>query len=126
MGIRIKPEQLSQTIQNELEDYARDTTDTVKEAVRNAADYAVKELKATSPKRTGRYARSWRKSQVKETSSELEISVHAGFYQLTHLLENGHAKRGGGRVRAIPHIKPVEEKTVKKLEEDITRGVSNG
>ena len=126
MEIRIKPEQLSQTIQNELEDYARDTTDTVKEAVRNAADYAVKELKETSPKRTGRYARSWRKSQIKETSSELEMSVHAGFYQLTHLLENGHAKRGGGRVRAIPHIKPVEEKTVKKLEEDITRGVSNG
>ena len=42
---------------------------------------------------------------------------------LAHLLEHGHAKRGGGRVRANPHIAPAEEVGVEQLEQDILRGL---
>ena len=104
-GVRIKPEQLADTIKKELDDLAEDTTDTVKKVVQAAADTAVKDLKATSPKRTGKYAKSWTQKKIKDTSSGKEIIVHARKYQLTHLLENGHAKRGGGRVAARVHIK---------------------
>ena len=125
-GVRIKPEQLADTIKKELDDLAEDTTDTVKKAVQEAADTAVKDLKGTSPKRTGKYAKSWTQKKVKDTSSGKEIIVHARKYQLTHLLENGHAKRGGGRVAARVHIKPVEEKVSEQLENDIKRKISNG
>lgn len=125
-SIRIRPDQLTDTIKKELDDLEEDTIDKVKKAVQDAADNAVKDLKATSPKRTGKYAKSWTQKKVKETSSEKEIVVHARRYQLTHLLENGHAKRGGGRVAPRVHIKPVEEKVSEKLENDIKRGISNG
>lgn len=45
---------------------------------------------------------------------------------MTHLLEYGHAKRNGGRVPAQPHIAAAEEKSVKKLEEEIKAAVENG
>lgn len=124
--VRIKPEQLADTIKKELDDLEEDTIDTMKKAVQDAADTAVKDLKASSPKRTGKYAKSWTQKKMKETSSEKEIVVHARRYQLTHLLENGHAKRGGGRVAARVHIKPVEEKVSEQLENDIKRKIGSG
>lgn len=124
--VRIKPEQLADTIKKELDDLQKDTIDTVKEAVQDAADMAVRDSKATSPRDTGKYAKSWTQKKVKETSAEKEIVVHARRYQLTHLLEFGHAKRGGGRVEAQEHIKPVELNVSEKLENDIKRGISNG
>jgi len=45
---------------------------------------------------------------------------------LAHLLEHGHAKRGGGRVSGKIHIKPIEEKLVKDYEENVRIILENG
>lgn len=120
MGKTIKPEQLAQEVMSGLEEYKDLAIDVLKKEIQEAGKTAKKQIEQTAPRRTGRYAKSWAVKKVSETSSSLEVTVHSrNRYMLTHLLENGHAKRGGGRVAAIPHIAPAEEAAAESLERNI-------
>ena len=44
-------------------------------------------------------------------------------YQLTHLLEHGHAMQQGGRSKAFTHIAPVAEKCEEKLMQRMIHGL---
>ena len=113
---------LAKTIMEGLQEYADVASEDVKTAVRKAGKNVKAEISANAPKRTGAYAKSWAVKTEKETANSLEVVVHSkNRYQIAHLLEHGHAKRGGGRVAGIPHIAPAEEKAVKALEEDIVK-----
>ena len=113
---------LAKTIMEGLQEYADVASEDVKTAVRKAGKNVKAEISANAPKRTGAYAKSWAVKTEKETAHSLEVVVHSkNRYQIAHLLEHGHAKRGGGRVAGIPHIAPAEEKAVKQLEEDIVK-----
>ena len=127
MGSRIQIDQLAATVMKELEEYADTTTDGVKAAVKKAANNVKKEISANAPVRTGKYAKSWATKTTAESSHALEITVHSrNRYQLAHLLEHGHAKRGGGRVAARPHIAAAEEHGIEELEREIERSIRNG
>ena len=120
MGKTIKPEQLAQEVMSGLEEYKDLAVDVLKKEIQEAGKTARKQIEQTAPRRTGRYAKSWAVKKVSETSSSLEVTVLSrNRYMLTHLLENGHAKRGGGRVAAIPHIAPAEEAAAESLERNI-------
>ena len=127
MGAKISVDQLADAVMRELEGYAETTTDGMKAAVKNAADTVKKEISATAPVGTGKYAKSWATKTTAENSHALEITVHSrNRYQLAHLLEHGHAKRNGGRVSARPHIAAAEEHGIEELEREIERSVRNG
>lgn len=126
MNEKIKPEQLSDAIMEGLEEYKDLSTDAMKEAVEKTAKDVKKEIQSKAPVRTGKYKKSWKVTKTDENAEKLVMTVHAGRYQLTHLLEHGHAKRGGGRVAAIPHIAPAEADGVKELEDEITDALEKG
>ncbi|MBQ7372749.1 MAG: HK97 gp10 family phage protein [Lachnospiraceae bacterium] len=124
MSKKVKIDQLADAVAKELEEYKDLTTLEVKTAVKNAGNTVKKEISANAPVKTGRYAKSWRSKTTAETSTKLEVTVYSpSRYMLAHLLEHGHAKRGGGRVRAIPHIAPAEEAGEEKLVADIERAI---
>lgn len=108
-----------------LTEYA-DLADTaMKKAVRKTATKVKNEISANAPVKTGRYKRSWTTKKTKENSHTLQMTVHSkNRYQIAHLLEHGHAKRGGGRVAAIPHIAPAESHGEELLESLIKKELS--
>ena len=70
--------------------------------------------------RTGKYKKSWSVKTVSESADSIDMVVHSrNRYQIAHLLEHGHTKRGGGRVAARPHIAPAEQAGNEKLVREI-------
>ena len=117
---KISIDQLSDAIMDGLNEYSDLAASSVKKAVKKAGNTVKQDINSSAPVRTGRYAKSWRTKTTKETSQSLEVTVYSpSRYMLAHLLEHGHAKRGGGRVRAIPHIVPAEEHGEEELLQDI-------
>ncbi|MGN0605784.1 MAG: HK97 gp10 family phage protein [Oscillospiraceae bacterium] len=116
---------LADEIMKGLTEYADLTDESMKKAVRKTATSVKKEISAKAPEKTGAYAKSWTAKKTKENSHSLEMTVHSkNRYQLAHLLEKGHAKRGGGRVSGRPHIAPAEENGVQMLEKLIEEALS--
>lgn len=87
------------------------------EAINEVSREAVKKLKDASPRGdTKKYYKGWtRKMDGKRITVGAVVYGKSGTYQLAHLLENGHAKRGGGRVDPKEHIAPVEDWAVKEV-----------
>ena len=127
MAQRIKIDGLADAVMKELTEYADLATMDMKAAVKKAGTTVKKEIQATAPKDTGAYSKSWSVKNTKETSNALEVTLYSRTrYQLAHLLEFGHAKRGGGRVAGRAHIAPAEEVGIKELEAEIERCLKNG
>jgi hypothetical protein len=115
---------MDSAIMAELEKYADLAADDLKDTVKETAKSVRKDIQNTAPVDTGKYKKSWSVKNVHEDSESIDLVVHSrNRYQIAHLLEHGHAKRGGGRVAARPHIAKAEERgnetLVKAIEEKL-------
>lgn len=127
----IKVDDLTSTIMKTLEDYIGVTEDAVAKGVIDTANECVKQLQQANPAGSGHYG-SWQKYNMGWERTKVKANGKGGYtevvhnrkrYQLTHLLEHGHAIRGGGRARAFPHIAPVAEAAEKTLLDNIKRNI---
>lgn len=117
-------DQMANAIMEGLREYADLATEDMKTAVTKASKTVRKSIKAGAPVKSGAYSKSWATKKMKESATELEITVYSkNRYQLAHLLEKGHAKRGGGRVGGKAHIAPAEQEGIDQLMADIERSL---
>ena len=103
-----------------LSEYKEEVEEGISIAGDKVAKNTVSNLKKNSPKRKksgGEYAKGWRITAIKGK----RIIHNKTKYQLTHLLENGHAKVNGGRVQGKPHIKPAEEQAIKEYVSEVEK-----
>lgn len=112
-----------------LQEYGEFCASEMKEAAIEVAKGAEKELKKRSPEgegsRKGHYKDGWTHSVGKDSAYSIGVTIHNKKKPgLTHLLENGHAKRGGGRVEGIRHIAPVEKQIEKEYAEKLAGRLS--
>ena len=103
--------ELAKLIAKELEEYSEEIEQIVKNEIEAVAKETLKSLKNDPIVKgfdgTGEYAKSFYiKDQYKvrgKNKGFYKLTVHNKKYQIGHLLEFGHAKAGGGRVKAYPH-----------------------
>lgn len=129
MASKINIDKLANELLKELETYRNVTVELMEGVVKETAKETVRQLKNTSPKDSGEYAKSWRSKRDNTLKGKWAFSMvvyNKDHYQLTHLLEHGHAKVGGGRVAGIEHIEPAERLAERVLEETLIDKLAEG
>ena len=119
----IKVDELAGEIVLAIQAYTEDVSEAIDQAARDTAKAMAKDLRETSPKDTGEYAKGW--TYRKEAPGSYRV-YNKKKPQLTHLLEHGHAIAGGGRVEGIPHIKPAEDRYVPEFEKKVQQILERG
>lgn len=119
------PIDISKELKEILNDYAFEVSEEVDKASNSTAKNVTKDLRASSPKKSGKYGKSWSKKEDKGTVLNKNFVVYnKKHYRLTHLLEYGHATVNGGRVQARPHIKQAEERGIQFFEKEVRKMIS--
>lgn len=126
-GINI--DSMAKEIASIMAGYAADVTTDVKKETRKVVKDTVNELKRTSPEgpgsKRGHYKDGWASKVETENYNSIGVRIYNKKKPgLTHLLEKGHAKRGGGRVEGIKHIEPAEQKAIKEYEKNLKERLS--
>lgn len=128
------PEALVSALVGACEEFVEETKRELEAGLKKIGEESVVEIKKIAPvykgknKKTakGAYRRNWTYRVDKERGRiDLTVYVKGRNYRLTHLLEYGHASKGGGRAKAIPHISIVNEQAEKKVDK-LLEEIANG
>lgn len=124
------PDRLGDAIQRELTLWEQRITDNVKETAKSYMDQLVEKTKATAPvgKRKKHYYKSIKSKKTRETYRSVEYTwyVKGQDYRLTHLLEDGHALKNGGRIEGKHFIRNATEPLLEQYQNALEEIVRNG
>ena len=117
MARKVPLPELAAAIEAELQAYSQEVTEEIKAGVKRVGKQCAQRVKRESPKLTGDYAKGWKAKVEHESREDIRVVVkNTKKPQLTSVLENGHAKVGGGRVDGKPHIRPAEQEAAAEME----------
>ena len=122
MEKRIPIDKLTDEIEGILKKYGDDTAHNLSEIVKEMSKKGAQTVKAQARSSfggTGRYAKGWTSQTETNRVSAQGIIYNQDLPGLPHLLEHGHANRGGGRTPGRIHIANVEEQLVKEFEQKV-------
>lgn len=126
----ISVNQLSEAISKELTIYGENVIDGVKKQAKKCMDQLVKDTKATAPvgNRKKHYRDSIKSRKVSENDRSVSYVwyVEGSDYRLSHLLENGHALRDGGRVEGSHFIKNASDPILQQYLQAVEEVIKNG
>lgn len=111
---------LTREIVKAVKEYTVEVKEEIHFASEQTAKETAKELKLTSPKKTGDYRKGWRAKKLKDG---LWTVYNKTDYRKTHLLEHGHVKKDGGRVSPQYHIAPAEDRAITKFLDRVERAI---
>ena len=126
---RIKVAELGGVIAKDLRMYNKRILDGMDEVGEKAIIQLVKDTRATAPvgKRKKHYRDSIKGKGIRNGAGRLFIWYVDGVdYRLSHLLENGHALRDGGRVEGTHFIQKASEPILEQYVKDIEEVIQNG
>lgn len=125
--VKISPDDLTKVFDAAMNKYVTGVAVTMKEIIEQTGKETARQLRKTSPHRTGDYAKGWKQKALFENSSEIRIKVYnKDHYQLTHLLEKGHRPGGvnhGTFVPAHPHIQQAADAAADEIQRKIKQEV---
>lgn len=126
MAKKVPLDKLQSEIDKILDDYKEQVADGVQDAVQAVTKAGAKAIRSEAQgkfKGSGKYAKGWTSKVEKDRLGAHGVIYNKDAPGLPHLLEHGHANRGGGRTPGRPHIKPVEEKINKEFEEKVVKAI---
>ena len=113
-----------------LNEYSSDIQEGITQAAIKVAEEGKNDLRANSPKNTGKYRKGWRVDKRSGKGFVHATIYNATDWQLTHLLEKPHVIRNKygewGTSKPKVHIQPVEEKCIEQYKKDVEQIIKNG
>lgn len=130
MANTIQIDQLSQAIEQELTLYSSDIIKGIKRETKKSIKRLVDETKATAPvgNRSDHYKDNIKSRKIEETERAVTYQwyVDGPDARLSHLLNNGHALRNGGRYEGTGFISKAEVSIIEDYEKAIEEVCKNG
>ena len=128
MSINI--DELNEAIEDQLTLYSKNVIDGVKTEAKKSMRKLVKQTKASAPvgKREKHYKDNITSKNLVNTANQVSYLwyVRSPDYRITHLLNDGHATRNGGRYEGTQFLTKAVDDVIPEYEHNVEEVIKNG